>query len=419
MTTKPRANGVTSEVAAAIRSARVGKVLSFSFGSLLLMCLTASVHADVDWHLTTDIPTGQQLPTNYTSVVGVPSGTSNQSTKFVAVGWAYTESTNQVFQFISSMDGGQSWQLLSTLATSPPHGQGEQIQLVHGDGVYILINQSDSCQPWTAEGHPPQTCMWQSMDAINWTPVTPSTSLQQFYRIAYGNGRFVILGKSGSGYCYSDGQQDDRLRCNTLTSTNGLDWSDGLPTPSAINPLANDDRKRLVFIHDRFLFDGTDGGQISSSSYRMWASTDGLTWFSGPAISAGQWPPCHYGNGVDYGSGRYVALRSTNSSNMSICTSTDGINWSIQPITGVLVSSETPVRELTHFGGVFTIVNTHTALSESVSGTTWHQVFTPDVRINSIAAIDNDAVQVGQISGGHGFLYAHSDVIFKSSFEPE
>lgn len=177
-----------------------------------------------------------------------------------------------------------------------------------------------------------------SSDGINWTtPQRIGTTSDNWLNIAYENGRFIALraampgSHGGAGYI--------------STSTDGVNWT-------APKPVGTVEWRGITYGNGKFVVVGLAG--------YMALSTDGLNWYLPFEIGTNTW------NDVTFGNGRFVAV----GSNGGIATSTDGANWSI------IKKSEKDIRweSIAYANGKFLVIGTDNnsgVVTTSKDGITW------------------------------------------------
>lgn len=228
----------------------------------------------------------------------------------------------------------------------------------YGSGQYVIASRG-------ANGG-----VLRSEDAENWIFQPLGHDLQD---VAFGNGRFVTVGSSGS----------------MLTSTDGTSWTE-LPK------LTNFDIQGIHYAQNMFLAVGSYGDML--------ASTDGLNWTTRPAITNrgyydvafadGLWVtvgtdnliftstdtinwtdelnnviPAHGYHGVGYGNNTWVAVGNPGS---RVFTSSGDGNWTQQNI-GVTASHDAVASA---YGRIFITTYDGEILS-SLDGITWDLANTP------------------------------------------
>lgn len=164
--------------------------------------------------------------------------------------------------------------------------------------------------------------------ATNFVPIRPATGLDQWEwrlpcaqgsrlrSVAWGDGRYVAVGKAG----------------NIITSTNGVDWT-------SVVVEIDGGLDKVVFGNGLFVAVGTTFSpyQVLSNynvySYLSWdiglvfTSADGLNWSAAPATETIPIASLTFGNGV------FVACAS--GSKAFVHTSTDGRHWTPQVLDGL------------------------------------------------------------------------------------
>ena len=145
-------------------------------------------------------------------------------------------------------------------------------------------------------------------DGSTWT-IGASAQDNNWSSVAYGNGMFVAVAKSGSQ--------------RVMTSTDGVNWS-------ARSAATNASGSQVVwnsvtFGNGRFVAVGS-----GSMTMRTMSSSDGITWAPGPedlsCTCVDSFESVTYGNGI------YVAISSNNGFGTSVITSSDGANWTRRSI---------------------------------------------------------------------------------------
>ena len=388
---------------------RPPNALLFAF---IVMCATSSAHSQTLWQTTRAVPVSPNAVTTYVEVITGPS-IGPHLHEFLALG-----GNGPILEFIASVDGGVTWQQRGSLPIigGTTGGSFDVFKLAYGPEGYTLVNTSDFCNPSSASGHTAQTCMWRSTNTMDWEPVPLSTSLQNFYSITYGNGRYAVVGEQGFGPCMSNGAQDARSRCHISISTNGVTWNDELPNAQGITGISDYRNGPLKFLNGRFIFDGYSGMGTGSDDTRFWSSADGITWTATSNRFGSD--TCTFSHGVAYGNSRYLVF-SLNPD--FVCVSADAVNWSKHPIVG----TNKPMSNssgLIFFAGTFYSLIRHASqqVPRSIGGYSWVNDITDPSSRQAIAADDEHAVQVGIVEqAGRGFLYASSDRIFASGMDNE
>lgn len=200
------------------------------------------------------------------------------------------------------------------------------------NGQFILVNYYDGELCFTTDG-------------VNWTSKTPISD-SYFYDIAYGNGRYVAVGRQGYIAVLTDDFEVESYQ-----------W---------INTM-DDGWRSIVFANGKFVVVGNqyvgEGDQYSRTS----SSTDGINWT--PLKQA-----C--GNDVTYGNGKFVSV----GNNGGISVSSDGETWERATVQdGSNFSWTFDWISVTYKNGKFIAVgheyvgynNYIGIITTSIDGTTW------------------------------------------------
>lgn len=225
-------------------------------------------------------------------------------------------------KFVAADDGtakviyssnGSTWTTSSTLPRSTSWGP-----IAYGNGKFVLLTSS-------ATGYAAY-----SSDGITWSSST--TSSIAWSKVIYANGKFVAVGNSA-----------------IATSIDGITWTNG-SIPAGINT-------DITY--------GASGFVVSRySGNTALLSSDGITWTTVTLPATKVWSYAAYGNGV------YLVMTES-----YVATSTDGINWSGRSLpTGTWFSPK--------FGkGLFVIANGDSSATNGIAtspdGITWTPRATP------------------------------------------
>ena len=256
----------------------------------------------------------------------IPSGTWTSITfandTFVAVctswlymnGWVYTGTP----KIIVSKDAGSSW-ITNTFSTTYGYGwlsvtYGNNTFMTVGDTVSVIIS-SDNGITWVRKTIPSATwlsvaygngvfivCSYGDTCAVsddNGTTWTIKSMPGGYWKsIAYGNGVFIAVNNTGA--------------ILARTTSNGTTWTGTNPNPNLVYTPWNS----VIYENGLFVAVGTN--------YIMTSNDTGLNWiyYNKP----GNWISVTYGNGI------FTAVSSDNITS-SVITSSDGINWILQPNT--------------------------------------------------------------------------------------
>jgi hypothetical protein len=133
-----------------------------------------------------------------------------------------------------------------------------------------------------------------STDGISWNVVEETiTDPSTLWRsVAFGNGRYLAVSQEG----------------HVASSTDGVTWTGQSDLPGSPESLS------VLYAAGQFVVVGNNFAAVS---------TDGSTWTTGSLTGNDYW------NSLTYGNGKYVAV--SNASVNSFATSTDGLNWTVQP----------------------------------------------------------------------------------------
>ncbi|MFI5180846.1 MAG: hypothetical protein ACHQPI_05610 [Thermoanaerobaculia bacterium] len=219
-----------------------------------------------------------------------------------------------------------------TLLTSPdgitwtPRTSGTTYQLnglAYGGGQYVAVDIVGS--------------VLTSPDGITWTArISPlSFSSTSFWSVAYGSGRFVVVGSYIPPFA--------PFAWTTLTSTDGVSWNQQLGTGFALGG--------VTYGNGLFVAVGNDKGGPGA----IVTSIDGTNWTRRYA-GTGQ-----YLGGVAFGGGQFVALGNLG----SLLTSTDGFAWTDNTI------GPGTFHDITYGAGQFVVVGSGGRILTSPDGTTW------------------------------------------------
>jgi hypothetical protein len=204
-----------------------------------------------------------------------------------------------------------------------------------------------------------------STDGLTWTGGTLPVNARA---IAYGNSRWLAAGSSSS------------------TSTNGTTWATAVTAPATIS--------RLCYGSGGFV--GLGFAASTSSVYR---TTDGTSWSTHSLPASAAW------NGVAFGNGVYVAVRTGSTA----AYSSDGQTWT----TATMPSSRTWGSVAYAAGRFFAFGYNSTAAAYSADGQTWTAVTLPAIgRWLAAAGGSSSLVAVNQGTGSHAYSVAASTAAF-------
>ncbi|MFA6314421.1 MAG: hypothetical protein WC681_23310 [Sterolibacterium sp.] len=163
------------------------------------------------------------------------------------------------------------------------------------------------------------TSLYYSSDLVNWSEVSKPSGTNGLYwnAVAYGNGQFVAVGKSGSGYVTA-----------RMVSSDGADWS--------VQATSEVGKDTVEFVNARFINIGVGGGTYTSRDTVTWEEATPKLITATTIYS------------VDYANDTYVfgggAVGTGNSSGY-VWVTADLKNWWQERINGV---TEGGIRSLAH-----------------------------------------------------------------------
>ena len=164
----------------------------------------------------------------------------------------------------------------------------------------------------------------------------------QWKSVAYGNGKYVALGKIGNAY----------LAAN---STDGINWT-------SYNTIPYTSYSQLAYGNGTFVAVGQNKIVYSTDEGESWSSA---------SVSTNWW------QGVTYGDGKFVAVAEDGTNR--VATSSDGINWS---------ETSAPAftwLAVTYGGGKYVAVSQMGDAMYSSDGTNWSTTSVPETGVwNSV-----------------------------------
>jgi hypothetical protein len=225
---------------------------------------------------------------------------------FVALG---DQSLNQpnVPKVMTSPDG------ITWTARQSPLNAGPR-DLIFANGKFVAIGYNSS-----------GLISMQSTDGINWTSTSLPSGL--WAELSYGNGMFIASYLATCNTCF------ENYTGFFMTSTDGLNW-----TVRNDANFTNYGLRNITYGAGRFVATGTN---LYNQGYRLFYSSDGLSWTMGAPGNAGYYDFPVFGNGI-------FAVVNPINSNMII--STDGINW-----TGYTRSGDFGLGKVKFLNGGFII----------------------------------------------------------------
>lgn len=183
-----------------------------------------------------------------------------------------------------------------------------------------------------------------NFDENNWASTDALGSSGEVKGIAYGDNRWVAVGKAGK----------------TSTSTNGTTWS----TPTTVGNTR--DLNSVAYGNGLWIA----VGRSASNAFCIYKSTDGATWtgvFNGPSTGT------YIFNDVTYANGVWVAVGLISAAGgVLLCTSSDGNTWTVKS-TGVTGGYE--LNEVAYGNNKWIATSTSQQFVVSTdNGSTWSAV---------------------------------------------
>jgi hypothetical protein len=207
--------------------------------------------------------------------------------------------------------------------------------------------------------------IFSSRDALSWTGEHANLGVDDFFGLAFANGRFVTVGVMSTAYGIQGGLRSSENGTNWTTRLGGLQsplrcvaygngtWvaagsslvtsADGI-TWDVKTPPANGTCNAAVFGGGRFLLAGDVGGVITS--------TDGNSWSFHSAFGAAQI------RGLAFSGADFVAVGERDGRG-AMWSSSDGLTWTESG------SAPYPLRAVTYSNGSFTVVGEHGLIVQS------------------------------------------------------
>lgn len=151
--------------------------------------------------------------------------------------------------------------------------------------------------------------------------------------IAYGNGRYVVVGNQGA----------------VTSSTDGVTWTEPKVLGSS-NHVWDD----LIFINGQFVAVGA--AKQGGAGYIV-ASNDGINWTTIKTVGTSGW------SAITYGNGKYVVT----GFGCNITTSPNGIDWT----TPIQYGYNVWYRDVAYGNGRFVAITSSGYIANSADGITW------------------------------------------------
>ena len=152
--------------------------------------------------------------------------------------------------------------------------------------------------------------------------------------IAYGNGRYVVVGNQGA----------------VISSTDGVTWTAPKYLGSSYHVWSD-----LIYINGQFVVVGTHA--LGANEGYIVSSTDGINWTAVKTVGTSGW------SAITYGNGKFVAVGYDG----YITTSTDGISW-----TTPTTSGNNSWKFVTYGNGKYVAGGWNGYTANSTDGITWN-----------------------------------------------
>ena len=201
-------------------------------------------------------------------------------------------------------------------------GNNHWYGIAYGNGKYVVVGASG----YTTT----------STDGVNWTtPKQISTNgINVWVDVVYGNGKYVTVGSGGY----------------VSTSTDGINWT----TPQKMRD--NIQLAYIIYNDGKYIANGHDVISLSEWKTIVITSTDGVNWttpiYALPMTSGG----------ITYGNGKYVVVGNSGYTT----TSTDCISWT-EPANSGLHSNVA----ITYGNGKYVVAGYMWSVSTSTDGVNW------------------------------------------------
>jgi len=226
--------------------------------------------------------------------------------------------------------------------------------VAYGNGVFVAVARTGTNRVMT------------SPDGVTWTTRTAAVQ-SGWYAVTYGNGLFVAVSENA-----------------VMTSPDGVTWT------ARTSAIACDECEvRVTFGNGVFV------AVASGGTNRVMTSTDGVTWTARTAPLSG-WRSVTYGNGV------FVAVAS-NGTDLVMTSTDDGVTW-----TARTAAKANGWRSVTYGNGVFVAVansGTDLVMTSTDNGETWTARSAADPMTSWISVTYGDGVFVAvALSSAGGVL---------------
>jgi hypothetical protein len=217
----------------------------------------------------------------------------------------------------------------TTVGTTSTFGTTVIESIAYGNGTFVAVGRSGK--------------MAYSADGTSWTAITATNSTfgtNDIYGITYGGEKFIAVGEYG----------------NMAYSANGTGWTAVNATNSTFG--SGNDITGIAYGGEKFVAVGTSGKMAYSANGTSWSPVTNST-FGTNDIS-----------GIAYGDGKFVAV----SENGRMAYSADGTSWTAIPAgttTGTSGFSSSDINGITYGNGTFVAVGESGKMAYSTNGTSW------------------------------------------------
>lgn len=190
---------------------------------------------------------------------------------------------------------------------------------------------------------------YTSVDGVNWTNRSVSSSFRYMYDFAYGNGIYVATGQNES-------VQGAGQPIKMFYSTDGINWSLTNTIPGWANQWV------VTFGNNKFV--AAKGGSCGTNCISY--SSDGINWTLATTPSLGSGPIINFTDIIYTGSTFYAV-----SGGGAVITSTDGISWTYQTTISGISTWTDYVNELAFGNSTVVGVGPNGRINTSTSPATW------------------------------------------------
>lgn len=291
--------------------------------------------------------------------------------------------------------------------------------IVSEDGTWLPANNV-----YSISSYPELYSLLGPIGASHFVPVALTVDTSSFFQaMTYGNGLYVYGGRASIDYKFLG------------TSTDGMTWTEGTPSPGGIT----NGITAMTYGNGRYLA-AADNALITSTNGTTWASANtgntqvliyALTYGNGLYVFGGRdgslrtstnattWTLRTSGTtssiySLIYGNGRYMygTVGDTANASFTIGTSTDGITWTTTTIKQYYLLG---YANLTYGNGLY-VVGTYGMLQTSTNGSSWsNPIFYDSIFAEKSNTSFSYAGQI-TVAYGDGYYLVNSDVPFTTNF---